>query len=653
MLRTQTERRWHLPPGLCAMALAAVVLAVGGCRLGEPAPPAPVVPELTEQQQARFSTAEAQLESPDAAVRRQAAVALLSMDYPPAFSAVLRAMTESPDAAVRISMIQAAAFCVERRCFEAILDSISYPDPEVRRAAANALTHFTHPEEIDSVVALISRPDTTVEQRCLLFRALGEALAIRAVPVLLNGLEARDQETRLAAYEALTKISRRDLPLDVTQWQEWWASNAHRTREDILSEHRQALEREVDACRERLSVLTEEKQELTRLIVSAGSETPQTLLAALASRYDSVRLYASVRLAALDPQVVAGLKLDERDLNVVRNSLDDASPEVRRNVVRFVVAMSGSYREELVRKALSDDDPGVLTAAILATRSSTGPEAAARIAELLTKCRDASVRTEAAIALGKVGTQESIPALLAALDDTEENVRWFAVEGLRKLGAVQAVPRISKLLESDDSERVRQIAAGALGELGQPDGAIALSEALSDRNEKVRETAAASLLDLATDDPDRMAVIADKLRRHGMPDRARDVLNRIVEHFGKDPEAAAQVAAAYKTLAQIEEEQGNLAAAADAYEKLDAFAGGSVDARRELVRCWIEGGEGARVEPAVKGWLAASDAAGRAAILELAVDAAERLTDAGGNKDAAAVLDLVEGAGGVGQQPQG
>ena len=642
---TKSECNPLLSPGLRVLGLVAAIVLVGGCRFAEPPPAPQALPQLTEQQQARYSTAEAQLRSPDAAVRRQAAVALLSMDYPPAFSAVLDVLTNSPEPAVRISMIRAAAFCVERRCFEPILDSINYPDPDVRREAAIALTRFTHPEEIDSVVAMISRPDTSVEQRSLLFRALGEALAIRAVPVLLNGLEASDQETRLAAYEALSKISHRDLPLDVAQWQEWWASNAHRTREDVLSEHRQALAHEVDVCRERLAVLAEEQQELTRLISSAADETPQTLLAALGGRYESVRLYASVRLAALDPQTVSGLDLDERDYIVVRDSLSDGAPEVRRNVVRFVVAISGPHREALVRKALADDDPAVLKVAIAATRSSTGPEAAGRLAELLTKHRDGEVRTEAAIALGKVGSQDSVPALLAALGDAEENVRWFAIDGLCKLRAIHAGPSISELLLKDDSQRVRKIAASALGELGQPAGAVALSDALNDRDPKVRDTAADSLLDLATDDAGRMAVIADKLSRHGMFGRARQVLNRIIEQFGRDPEAAGQVAKAYRELARIEEEQGNLPAAADAYERLDTFTGGDLDVRKELLRCWIEGGQASRVEPAVKGWLAASDAAGKAAILALAVDAAELMADAGIRRDAAAVLDLVEGAG--------
>jgi HEAT repeat protein len=649
MQRTKAECRSRPASGLRVLALVAGVLAIGGCRVAAPAAaPAPAPPsvlQLTEQQQARYSTAEAQLRSADMDVRRQAAVALLSMDYPPAFNSVLNNLTSSPEPGMRSSMIQAAAFCVEHRCFEAILGAVGDRDPEVRKEAAAALPRFTHPEEVDSVVALANRGDTTVEQRCLLFRALGAGCAVRAVPVLLDGLKAGNRETRLAAYEALGAISRRDLPMDVAQWQEWWASNAHRTREDILSEHCQALARQLDACRAQVAAVTEEKQELIRLISSDSGQAPQSLLAALDSHSESVRLYASVRLAALAPQVVGALELDDRDYKTVKGALDDGLPEVRRNVVRFAAALPGARREELVRKALSDEDPGVLTAAVAATRSGTGPDAASRLATLLTTSRHAVVRVEAANVLGKVGSQESLPALLTALDDTEENVRWFAVEGLRKLGAGQAVPRISELLVKDDSERVRQIAADTLGDLGQPAGAVALSEALSDRNEKVREKAADSLMRLATNDADRMAVIADKFSRRGMPDRAREVLRRVVEQFGQNREAAGQVAGAYRALARLEDEQGNLPAAADAYEKLDAFTGGDLNARRELVRCWVRSGQVARVEPAVKGWLAAANATGQGAVLALAVDAAEMMIDAGGTADASAMLDMAQGAG--------
>ena len=101
-------RKASLLPGLCVLGLVAGSLAVGGCR-SEPAAVPQSVPELTQQQHARYATAEGQLRSPDAGVRRQAAVALLSMDYPPAFRAVLDALEGSPDPAVRISMIRAAA----------------------------------------------------------------------------------------------------------------------------------------------------------------------------------------------------------------------------------------------------------------------------------------------------------------------------------------------------------------------------------------------------------------------------------------------------------------------------------------------------------------------------------------------------------------
>ncbi len=644
MQRIEARYRAKRPVGLYVLALVTGVLAIGGC--GTPAPPpAPAaVSPLTDQQHARYAAAEAHLRSPEAEVRRQAAVALLSMDYAPAFNAVVGALTNSPDATVRISMIRAAAFCVDHRCFEAVLSNVSHPDAEVSGEAARAVARFTRAEEIDSVVAMIGREDTTAEQRSLLYRALGDALAVRATPVLLSGLESADPQARTAAHEALRRISGRDLPLDLAQWQDWWTANAYRTREDILSEHRQALAREVEFSRERIGRLTEEKQELMRLITAAATETPPTLLAALGNRYESVRLYASVRLAALDAQVIGGLRLDERDYNVIRDALEDASADVRRNVVRFVVALSAPYREDLVRKALGDDDPGVLTAAVLAVRSSTGPEAAARLADLLTKSPHAAVRTEAAIALGKVGSQESVPALLTALDDVEENVRWFCVEGLRKLGAVHAVPRISDLLLRDPSERVRQIAAGALGELGQPAGAVALAQALKDRNEKVRETAAASLLDLATDNADRMSVIADKLRREGMLDRSRQVLRRIIEQFQDVEDAAAQVAGAYRALAEIEQEQGNWPAAADVLEQLDTRMGGDPDVRRRLLACWIRGGQPQRVGPAVEGWLAGADGANRVAVLELALHAAELLLHAGSQREASAILDLVDGA---------
>jgi HEAT repeat protein len=617
------------------------LLASAGCRLPWSGGGGRPEESLTPQEREQFARAEDQLRSPDAAERQQAAVALLSMAHPLALEAVLKNVREAADPAVRVSMVQAAAFSVDHRCFAAVLAALDDPDPQVQAAAAQALGRFSQPEEVDALVALVRRDGLTLRQRQLLFTALGEGLAFRAVPVLIHGLQSEDDGTRAAALEALRRISRRQMPPDVAQWEQWWEANAHRTRADILEEHLQAQSRELAERGRELAELRAQQEELLALAASPQSETPAMLLEALASRYGAVRQYASGRLAALNKEKLGAFRLDERDHHqALLDALQNDPEPVRRNVMRFVVQVQGTYRDALVSQALSDSDPQVLVTAIEAVEVSTGQEAVSRLQELLTNSAYVPVREAAANALGRVGSDKSVPVLMAALDDAAENVRWFAVEGLRKLGAGQAVPRVSEMLEKDPSPRVREIAASTLGELGQPAAVPALRKALDDGSERVRQKAVSALLALASGSYERMKIIADLFRSRRLLEPARQVLSRIVEQYADAPQLKAQLAEVYGQLAQVQKEAADAAGAARTYQKLDELLGGSAEVRREMVNCWLQAGQASSVVKAVEQWLGSAQAADREALIQLALDATEQLAGSQRPEEAKAVLDL-------------
>jgi HEAT repeat protein len=624
-------------------ALLAVLNATVGCGLFRAPPPEPAQPSAALQQ--RFAEAEGRLHSPDASVRRQAAVALLSLDHPDALQVALDRIRNAQDARVRISLLQAAGHCADGRAFPAVLAAIRDPDPDVQKAAAEALSSFQRPEQVDAMAELLARRDVTDHQKELLLGALGEGLAVRAVPVLLDALEAMEGAPRDAAWQALRRISRRQLPPDPQVWRDWWQVAEHRTRESVLEEHLEALAHDLQARTAELNELQDEQQELMKLVGSVQGESPALLLQALASRHESVRRYAASRLAALGKEKLNGLKLDTADRQVLAAALAEQSVEVRRNVVQFAVQLSADHRDQLIAAALADEDPVVLTTAIDGLRSG-GPAVLERLGRLLADSPHARVREAAANALGKVGTAESVPALMKALADPEENVRWFAVEGLRKLGATQAVPVVSEMLRRDASARVREIAASALGELGQPAGVPALSAALGDPNERVRQKAVVALQALATGNYERMSVIAETLREHGQLEPARQVLSRIVEQYGEREEMRNRLTATYERLASIQKELGDPAGAARTYEELDALSGGSEAVRQKLIACWLQAGEPQRVVPAVERWLATAAASDGAEQIEAALALTERLIEEGHTPQAAAVLDLVERAAG-------
>lgn len=62
------------------------------------------------------------------------------------------------------------------------------------------------------------------------------------------------------------------------------------------------------------------------------------------------------------------------------------------------------------------------------------------------------IRAEVALALGKLGGQAAIPALIARLEDEEPAVREGAVLALGQLKATAALPALTRLQQSDNSQ---------------------------------------------------------------------------------------------------------------------------------------------------------------------------------------------------------
>ena len=85
---------------------------------------------------------------------------------------------------------------------------------------------------------------------------------------------------------------------------------------------------------------------------------------------------------------------------------------------------------------------------------------------------DINARREAAQALINIGdtdrdltTSEDLAPLLAALDDSEDDVRYFSTVALGKLGDAAALPKLKEVEQRDASELVRQGAKTAIERL--------------------------------------------------------------------------------------------------------------------------------------------------------------------------------------------
>ena len=105
---------------------------------------------------------------------------------------------------------------------------------------------------------------------------------------------------------------------------------------------------------------------------------------------------------------------------------------------------------------------------------------------LLDDDQDPTIRSMAAIGLGKVRVDEAKAALIAALSDQDTLVRRRAVQALGRKWGNDAVEPLSRVLQSDPDPTIRREAALRLGRIPSEDSLASLSMAQSDTDNTVR-----------------------------------------------------------------------------------------------------------------------------------------------------------------------
>lgn len=131
-------------------------------------------------------------------------------------------------------------------------------------------------------------------------------------------------------------------------------------------------------------------------------------------------------------------------------------------------------------------------AVVTSLRRIGAPDAVPVLSELLQSDPSEAVRRGAAVALGGFNDPGALSALRDALDDESETVRLWAIRSLGQLRDRESVARLMAML--DDSEwGHRQFAATALGEIGDERALPGLARLLDDPNPAVRRAATEAL----------------------------------------------------------------------------------------------------------------------------------------------------------------
>ncbi|MCO6438591.1 MAG: HEAT repeat domain-containing protein [Phycisphaerae bacterium] len=188
----------------------------------------------------------------------------------------------------------------------------------------------------------------------------------------------------------------------------------------------------------------------------------------------------------------------DSETDALIEALRDGDAKIRRPVVTALGTIGSDRAVDALIASLSDSDGDVRELAAEAlgkTGSHRAVEPLVRL--LLERSRKATEeewgeRYALALALGRIGSDQALDALLGALGDPHAWVRSQAAEQLGKLGAEKAVAGLTYLLKDPD-RGVRGAAAIALGDVGSADAVDALMNALQDEDDYVRLHAAESL----------------------------------------------------------------------------------------------------------------------------------------------------------------
>ena len=212
------------------------------------------------------------------------------------------------------------------------------------------------------------------------------------------------------------------------------------------------------------------------------------------------------------------LEDDAQALETVLAAADDASPSVRRLAVQLLTAQSDEHARARLRRAMEDEDAGVVA---LAAASLAGEDRDVRERlRALAADADPSVRASTITALAVAPAAVAVPIAQTAIDDPAPGVRASALRALTALDPAAArAPAVAML--QDPSAVVRHAAATAAAAIA--DGTVpALVDALHEPASRDAALDALTHLDLdgrgAEVEDFAEAMLADAVRDRDLAD---------------------------------------------------------------------------------------------------------------------------------------
>ncbi|WP_137287239.1 HEAT repeat domain-containing protein [Halorussus salinisoli] len=305
---------------------------------------------------------------------------------------------------------------------EALVETLSADQPELRMASANALGRLGNKAGTKALVGRLDDPDQRVRVRAA--RALGRIDDPRAVSALRKRLADESVEVRREAADSLGRIGGEEALTALLGLLDDESETVRRIAANSLGNFGSA--KPLDAL---VSLLSDESETVRRAAVFSLIEL---LSNAPGQQSHELRERMVEKLSANDHRSVVDSLVEILD--------QGTQPHQRRNAAWLLGRVTGDRNREAAIEALASvlDDKDGMTAQFAATSIATvgGDVAEDALLDVLDDPEVSSdARAKAAFTLGKVGGERARQRLDDVIDDTDdEEVRKRAFSALSKLG---------------------------------------------------------------------------------------------------------------------------------------------------------------------------------------------------------------------------
>ncbi len=405
-----------------------------------------------------------------------------------------------------------------------LVEALGDPDENVRSAAAENLGKIGCPEAIAPLLAALKDPDLSFrfvvldalgrigtevpidpllplnEEKVLrkaLFDCLGHIGAVKALPLLLEGLADPLRNVREAAALAIDRIGvhhPEEVKKILTQATGGAAPLALSTLlESIHPEVRKAAVKLLGECADgrfatRLLSLTltpETREIAVQALVNLGRSVPQSLASLWHDSDPGARACLAFVFGRSSCPGVDGLLFE---------GLESADAELRSASAHSLGAIGGTGAIAPLVRRLDDPAFEVRDSAQIAlcALGARHPQETFSALRPFLHAEAPEQRRLAVLALSELDSEEVDQAIALAMKDEASIVRQAAIRSLDGRAARRHLPSLTLALTDEDSE-VRQQAVCLLGEIDDPQALEALQSALHDEDLWVRTCAVRSL----------------------------------------------------------------------------------------------------------------------------------------------------------------